>query len=183
LIGQSTTTWAWYLVRAGGLTAFLLLYTTLFFGVASTLPGIRKIFLPFLHSQLHCWIALQALIFALIHALSLLFDNYFNFSLIDIFIPLFSPYQPEWVAFGILGLYLMIILVATSYAKNYLSYRFWRIVHFSNLLLYALVFIHSFYLGTDLKSGLPREVFLWANEFLIVLILINLVIKLYRRNN
>jgi len=177
LSDQSATPWAWYLVRAGGLTAFLLLYVSIFLGVASTLPGLRKIFLPLFNQRVHCWISLQALIFVLIHALGLLFENYFNFTLSDIFIPLLSPYKPELVALGILGFYLMIVLVVTSYIQKYISPRFWRIVHYSNLLLYALVLIHSFYLGTDLKSGRLRDIYIFANGILIFLLVVNIFLK------
>ena len=47
----------------------------------------------------------------------------------------------------------MIILVATSYARKYISQKVWRTIHFLNIALYIFSIIHAFYLGTDLKTG------------------------------
>ena len=59
--------WDWYIVRASALIGFLLLYISVFVGTVSCLPGIRKYFLRLRSLNFHCWISLQALIFALIH--------------------------------------------------------------------------------------------------------------------
>jgi hypothetical protein len=41
------------------------------------------------------------------------------------------------------------------------------------------VIIHAFYLGSDFKSGLLREIFIWANGILVLLLFSNLLSKIY----
>jgi methionine sulfoxide reductase heme-binding subunit len=170
--------WSWYLTRAGGLISFLLLYLAIFFGIAIRFPGLKRIFQPIDSYNFHAWISVQALIFVVIHGLVLLTDEYLNFSLKDLFVPLSSTYQPELVTLGVLGMYAMIAIIFTSYLRKYISSRIWRVVHFLNIALYALAFFHAYYLGTDLKSGLAREIFLGMNILLFGLMLASMFLKL-----
>jgi len=175
--------WGWYIVRASALIAFLLLYISVFFGTISCLPGIGRFFLRLRSLNFHCWISFQALVFAAIHGISLLFHKFILFSLADIFIPFHSSYKLLFVALGTISLYLMIILVATSYARKYISQKFWRTVHFLNIVLYIFSIIHAFYLGTDLKSGALREIFIWANGILILLLIYNMFYRIWSKIN
>jgi predicted ferric reductase len=173
--------WDWYIVRASALVGFLLFYIAVFVGTVSCLPGIKKYFLRLRSLNFHCWISFQALLFALIHGVSLLFHKFIPFSLADIFIPFHASYEPLLVALGTISLYLMIILVATSYARKYISQKLWRTIHFLNIALYIFSIIHALNLGTDLKSGLLREIFIWANGFLILLLLSNMIHRIWSR--
>jgi methionine sulfoxide reductase heme-binding subunit len=173
--------WDWYIVRASALMGFLLLYISVFFGTVSCLPGIRKYFLRLRSLNFHCWISFQALLFATMHAVALLFHKFIPFGWKDILIPFHSNFEPELVALGIFGLYLMIILVATSYARKYISAGLWRGIHFLNMGLYIAVIIHALYLGTDLKSGLLREIFIWANGILLALLIFNMIWRIWSR--
>jgi hypothetical protein len=170
--------WSWYLTRAGGLISFLLLYLAIFFGIAIRFPGLKKIFQPVDSYDFHAWISVQALIFVIIHGLVLLTDEYLNFSLKDLFIPLSSTYQPELVTLGVLGMYAMVAVILTSYFRKYISQRIWRVTHFLNIVLYGLAFFHAYYLGTDLKVGIAREIFLGMNILLLGLMLVSLILKL-----
>ncbi|MFH0929848.1 MAG: ferric reductase-like transmembrane domain-containing protein [Candidatus Moraniibacteriota bacterium] len=173
--------WDWYIVRASALIGFLLLYVSVFVGTVSCLPGIRKYFLRLRSLSFHCWISLQALIFATVHGVALLFHKFIPFSLADILVPFHSSYESLLVALGTISLYIMIILVATSYARKYISQRVWQSIHFLNIALYIFSIIHALYLGTDLKSGLLREIFIWANGFLILLLLFNMIDRIWSR--
>lgn len=173
--------WGWYFTRAAGLMAFLLLYITIFLGLAVRTPVLRKIIKPFYSFSIHRWLSLQALTFVLIHSLSLLFDKFYTLSLRDIFIPFaFSSdtLNPLLVALGIIGFYLMVILVITSYGRRFMNQKLWRLIHSINITLYIIVIIHSFYLGTDLKIPLIRNIFIWLNAFLIFLFLVNIISRI-----
>lgn len=173
--------WDWYIVRASALIGFLLLYISIFVGTISCLPGIRKYFLRLRSLNLHCWISLQALLFALVHGVALLFHQYIKFSFADVFVPFHSSFEPTLVGLGTIGFYLMLILVVTSYARKYISQKFWRAVHFLNIGLYIMVIIHALYLGTDLKSGTLREIFIWANGLLILLLVFNMINRIWSK--
>jgi DMSO/TMAO reductase YedYZ heme-binding membrane subunit len=183
---KDETSWPWYISRASGLVAFLLLYVSIFLALTLRVPFLRKYFEPMYALNAHGWIALQATVIALVHGLVLIFDKFLGFSVFDVLIPFKSNYETSMVTLGILSFYLMAILVATSYGRKYMSQKFWRVVHFSNIILYVIVVIHAFYLGTDMKNDIVRNVFILANAFLVLIMLINMFLrikeKIARRN-
>ncbi|MFA5925923.1 MAG: ferric reductase-like transmembrane domain-containing protein [Parcubacteria group bacterium] len=174
--------WGWYIIRASALVGFFLLYISIFVGSVSCLPRIRKYFLRLRSLNVHCWISVQALIFVVIHGTALFFHQYINFNLADILIPFHSGFEPVLVGLGTVGFYLMILLIATSYARRHISEKFWRTIHYLNLGLYIAVIIHALYLGTDLGSGIIRETFIWANGFLILLLAFNMIYRIWSKN-
>lgn len=171
--------WAWYITRASALVGFLLLYIAIFTGTVSCLPGIKRYFLKIRSLNLHCWISVQAFLFAAIHGISLLFDKVVPFSLAGILMPFASDYEPGLVALGVISFYLMLILIVTSYARRFFSYSVWRTVHFLNIALYLFSIVHAYYLGSDLKEGPLRNIFVFANVFLLILLLWNLVNRIW----
>ncbi|EKE20335.1 MAG: ferric reductase family protein [uncultured bacterium] len=175
---QSEIPWVWYLSRVGGLVAFLLLYISIFLGLTIRIPLLRKIFSPIYSVGLHCLISLYATLFALLHGTVLIFDKMIGFKLYDVIIPFVSKFETNLIALGILGFYLMVILVATSYGRKLISQKLWRATHFTNIVLYVIVLVHAVKLGTDLKNPLVFDIFLWANAFLVLVILYNIELRI-----
>ena len=177
----------WYATRSSALLAYALLYLSIFLGVSIRIPLLNKLIKPIYSCSSHCWISLQALVFAAVHGLLLLGDKFMNFKLVNIFIPFYPTVgnqmpgiNPQFLALGILSFYLMIILVATSYARRFIGQKLWRSLHFLNIGLFIIVFIHALYMGTDLKGGILREIFIYANAFLVLLLLINIFIRIFK---
>lgn len=181
---EKETPWAWYVSRSSGLLAFLLLYISMFLGATIRIPGLRRIWKPAYTLKIHCWVSLQALIFAFVHGTVLFFDKFLNFRLVEIFVPFARKTVPGVVdtnllAMGIVGFYLMALILATSYAKEHLSHTLWRTVHSTNLALYVFVVIHSLFQGTDLKDGTVwRPIFIVANAILFALLLTSVGLRL-----
>jgi DMSO/TMAO reductase YedYZ heme-binding membrane subunit len=178
---ESETPWAWYTTRVSGLVGFFLLFASIFLGVAIRLPFLQKIIKPSYSYSTHCWISLQAVIFAFIHGASLLFDKYLGFNVADIFVPLALKsdiVNPIFLALGIIGFYLMIVLVVTSYLRKYIGQKIWRLVHFLNIILYIFVIVHAYFLGTDMKNPVTRDIFLALNGILILLFILNIIYRL-----
>ena len=166
---QTETPWAWYVSRASGLVSFALLYISIFLVLTIRIPYLRKIFAPAIALNVHCWIALQALIFGLLHGVILIFDKFIGISLFNVFVPFSSSYQPWLVGFGTIGFYLMLILVASSYVRAKIGYPIWRALHYFNIALYFILIIHIYFLGTDMKNETVRSIFVWSNAVLILL--------------
>jgi len=164
----------WYIVRASGFVAFSLLYLSILLGLTIRVPFLHKLFAPLYAMQGHCWIAFQAILFALIHGVMLMFDTYTKFRFVDVFIMYASPISPGLVAFGIAAFYLMIIVTASSYARKFISQKTWRTMHFLNIILYIFVIIHAYKLGTDMQNDTVRIVFMSANGFLVLLMFFNM---------
>lgn len=175
--------WAWYVSRMSGLIGIVLLYVSIFLGLIIRIPFLQKISRPLIRSNAHCWISLQAFLFAFFHGSALMLDKFFKFSVFDVFIPFaFKSSLPalddSLVALGVIGFYLMALLLVTSYSRKHISYNLWRATHFSNIALYAFVTVHALYLGTDLKTGSLREIFIALNEVLIGLMIFNMIVRI-----
>jgi hypothetical protein len=175
---EQETPWAWYSSRTSGLVAFFLLWVSIFLGLTLRVPFLRKIISPIYSMSVHCWISVYATLFALFHGVVLTFDKMFHISLTDVLIPFSSNFEKNLMALGIFAFYLMVILVATSYARNMMSQRIWRITHFTNIILYVLVLLHAVQLGTDMKNPIVFNVFLWMNAFLILVMLFNAELRI-----
>lgn len=181
---QGETPWAWYLTRASALLGFLLLYISFLLGLSIRIPVLNKIIKPIYSFEIHCWISLQALLFALFHGLILLWDKFMGFGIKNVLIPFYPVAENQMaginsktLALGILSFYIMLILVLTSYLKKYISQAVWRGLHFLNIGLFIAIFIHALYLGTDLKSGPLRTAFIIANLLILLLLVINLSLQ------
>lgn len=179
--------WGWYLTRASALLGFFLLYLSIFFGIAIRNPLLRKIISPIYSLDIHGWISLQALLFALFHGVSLLFDKFLAFNWANVFVPFFSlsenaikaGIEPIYLAMGIISFYLMLILVISSYLRKFINFRVWRFIHFFNLLLWIFVILHALQMGTDMKNIIVRNIFIYANAFLMFLFVVNLISRLF----
>lgn len=171
---------AWYISRSTALVGFLLLFLSIFLGAIGRIPIFRKWAAKMCALNLHCWLSVQALFFALIHGAAFAFDEFIGFSWLDIFIPFHSEFQTLSVALGTMAFYLMTVLVVSSYARGVISQQMWRVVHTLNLALYGFSVIHALALGSDLRAGALRSIFIYANAALVLLLLVNL---LYRMKN
>ena len=174
--------WAWYLSRSSALVGFLLLYASIFLGLSIRTPVLQKIIKPAYSINMHRWVSLQALVFASVHGFSFLFDEFLDFNLANILIPFYSGsydiIDGNILALGIIGFYTMLVLVLSSYFKKHISHSLWRALHFLNIALYIVIVLHALYLGSDLRFGALRNIFISANIFLGMLFIFNLSLRL-----
>lgn len=173
--------WAWYVARSSALVGFLLLYVSVLLGLLIRVPYSRKLVSAWFSVQMHCWLSLLAWLLVLVHGTALLFDKMFNFSLADIFIPFHSSFEKDLIALGIIGFYLMLLLVATSYLRNGISQVFWRAVHFLNIGMYFILVIHALYLGSDMKIALVRNIFWGMQGVLAIFIILHIIARIQCR--
>lgn len=144
----------WYLSRSSGIVALVLLVLSLVWGVLLATRALKPHDRPAWLLDLHRWLGGTALVMTGLHLLGLYFDGYVQFGFTELFVPGASRYEPLAVAIGVLSLYVMIAVQATSYMRHRLSKRAWRAVH---LLSYGLVWgaaIHAGMAGTDTVNRL-----------------------------
>jgi sulfoxide reductase heme-binding subunit YedZ len=172
---QLALSWPWYIARASGLAAFLFLYLAVFSILSVRLAWMRRIVKPQYALPLHQWFAWQALVLSFFHMGALFFDHFMKLGLIDLLVPFASHFETNLVALGILGLYLMLLLVVVSEFRQKLPYRFWRTTHFLHVVLYLMACFHAYYLGTDFKNHPAfADVFTGLNQILFLLLVMNL---------
>ena len=93
--------------------------------------------------RLHNWSGYIALSIAILHPAILLFSSSPRFHLIDLLVPLWSPVQPFSNVLGAIALYLVMVVVVTSYFRRALGRRVWKSVHYGTYAAAIIFFIHG----------------------------------------
>lgn len=160
----------WYITRAAGLVAYILLWLSTVWGLAVS----SKILDGLLHRtftyDFHQFISLLALGFLGLHLAVLLGDKYLPFTLVQILLPVFSPYRPVWVAIGGVAMYLSILVTVTYYVRGAIGMKAFRAIHVSSLVAYLGATLHSLFSGTD-TALLPARI-MYFGSFLVVVFLL-----------
>lgn len=139
----------WYLARVGGLMSWWLLSATVVWGllVHTRVLGRRAAQARLL--DLHRFLAAFSLSFLALHLLGLVADSWVDIGLLQILFPFTSAYRPVAVAWGVVALYLVAAIQATSLLKSRIPHRWWRHVHYSTFALFVLATVHALMAGTD----------------------------------
>lgn len=163
---------AWYVSRASGGLAFLFLWVSMFLGLSIRNPWIRSWVEPMYKLEMHKFTALLAIFWTMLHAGSLLFDSYTGFTFRDISVPFISDsasVSSPVMASGIIGFYLIFIVTISAYLRTKMPYPIFRFIHFLNIAIFALVFFHGLFLGTDMRVPTVFWTFVTANGILLLL--------------
>jgi predicted ferric reductase len=139
----------WYLARSSGMVAWGLLTLATLWGVflSSGILGDRR--RPAWLLSLHRWLGGLSVVFVGIHLAGLMLDSYVEFSWVDLLIPGTSEWRPVAVAFGVVGLYLLVAVEGTSLLMKKLPKRLWKQIHMTSFALFWLVSIHGALAGAD----------------------------------
>ncbi|MCA9971354.1 MAG: ferric reductase-like transmembrane domain-containing protein [Anaerolineales bacterium] len=169
-LGLSAKT-GWYVSRASGTVAYLLLAGSTVWGLLLSTKIIKETVPAALSLGMHNILSWLAIALAGVHAAALLFDSYYTYTLADLTIPFVGPYRPEWVGLGIIGLYLMALTSASFSWRRRLGQAWWRRLHYLTFAAYLLVTVHGAAAGTD--SANPGMTALYWGSGLLVLFLTN----------
>ena len=103
---------AWYVARAGGMVAYVLLTMTVVIGL--TMSGKAKLtrWPRFAVEDVHRFAGLATWSFIGVHVLALIVDNYLSFSVADLMIP--APYRPLATSLGVVALELLAALALAN---------------------------------------------------------------------
>ncbi len=169
LFALDTVQALWYVTRAAGLLAYLLLWLATAWGLAVS----SKIFDPVLHRaftyDMHQFLSLLAIGFTILHVVVLLADRYLPFSVAQVLVPFIAPYRPVWVGVGVIGLYLTLLVTVTFYVRRWIGQKTFRAIHLSSFIAYAAVTLHGLFAGTD--SALWTMQLIYAGTFLVIVFL------------
>lgn len=149
----------WYVSRASGLTAAVLVALAVIWGLFISTRIMRGRSNPAWLLDLHRFLGGLSVIFTFIHLGGLVGDNYLHFDLADLTIPMASAWKPGAVAWGIVAMYLLLAVELTSLAIRRLPRRLWRIVHRSSFVLFGMVVFHGISAGTDKN----HPVYVWTS--------------------
>lgn len=143
----------WYLTRATGIVALLLLTATVVIGVVASVGWASVHWPRFLSQAVHRNLSLLCVAFVGVHVATTVGDGYVPIDLADAFVPFASPYRPVWIGLGAVGLDLLVALLLTSALRSRIGYRSWRLVHWTAYVCWPVAVFHAAGSGSD--AALP----------------------------
>lgn len=175
------SSWPWYLTRASGLIAGLLLVLLMLSGTGFITGATFRFLEPITAWATHRAMGIALLVMVVLHVVALYFDEFVHFDVKSLIVPFASDYNPIelfgisvgslYVALGIFALYIFIAVVLTSLFWIDKKPHTWKIVHILSYIAMVFIFVHALYLGTDLAGGLMRYVWVGAGGFVTLTII------------
>jgi predicted ferric reductase len=156
----------WYLSRAAGLSAFVVLVFNMALGLALSLRLPERWVEKWRLFDLHQLSGLMVVGLLALHVFALLGDTYTGYTVPELLVPLLSPYRPWPVALGVLGFYLTLVVTFTFYVRRRIGQRTWRLIHYGSFAVFALGLLHGVLSGTD--TGTPWAAAVYAGGALAI---------------
>ncbi len=144
----------WYLTRASGIVAWLMLTASVIWGIVLATKAFPEHRRPAWLLDLHRWLGGLAVAFTAMHLGALVADNYVHFSAADLLIPFASSWRTGAVALGVVAMWLLVAVEATSLAMKRIPRRYWRWIHLSSYAVFLLTSLHAAFAGTDSANWL-----------------------------
>lgn len=143
----------WYLSRATGLVAFVVLSLVVVLGATigrkGKIPGLPR----FAGVGFHRNAALFAVALLAIHIGTAVIDPFVTIGWVAAIVPFSSHYKPLWLGLGALALDLGAAVVVTSLLRRRIGIRIWRAVHWLAYAIWPLAAAHGIGAAADLRSG------------------------------
>jgi predicted ferric reductase len=159
----------WFITRSSGLVAYLVLWFSVAYGLAVPSKILDRLLHRSFTYDFHQFISLLSIGFIVLHVGVLLFDQYLPYSMIQILVPFLSLYRPLWVGFGVISLYLILLVTVTFYLRSKIGMKAFRAIHVFSLVAYLMVAVHGFFSGTD--TPLAAVQLMYAGTFLVTVFL------------
>ena len=139
----------WYVARAGGVVAYVLLTMSV---VAGTLlagkvrvPGFPR----FAVEDVHRFLGLLAATFVGVHVAGIALDTTVPFSVSELVVPFSASFKPLWTGLGVVALELLVALAVTNGLRHKMPYRLWRSLHAMSFVIWGAATLHGVMTGSD----------------------------------
>jgi sulfoxide reductase heme-binding subunit YedZ len=139
----------WYLTRASGAVALILLTLSVIVGIAAIGRVHSGRWPRFAIDGLHRRSSLLAIVFLLIHIATAVLDNFAPISLLDSVVPFVGAYRPLWLGLGATAFDLLLAVAITSGLRQRLGYGPWRAVHWLAYGAWPIAVLHGLGTGSD----------------------------------
>lgn len=139
----------WYLTRGAASAAYVVLVATTLLGMGISTQAFDSVTQRWRVLDLHQVLTLLMLALIALHLVTLALDPFLTFGIGNLFWPIDEPYRAVPTALGVLALYALLVVTVSSWARKWLSYGFWRVVHYLSLVGFVLLTLHGVLAGTD----------------------------------
>jgi DMSO/TMAO reductase YedYZ heme-binding membrane subunit len=164
LAAVSATTTAnplmWYVTRAAATSSYITLSLLVILGLARSMTRLSGGRAGWWLDESHQFLALLTAGLVGLHLLSLLLDALIPFSIVNLLIPVAEPYRPFAVGVGVVTMYGMVVVLASSWLRRRLGHTKWRLMHYLSFAVFAGVTLHGVLAGSD--SSQPWMIFLYV---------------------
>jgi methionine sulfoxide reductase heme-binding subunit len=142
----------WYLTRASGAVALVLLTASVLIGIAAIArlraPGVPR----FVVDGIHRTASLLAVVFLGVHIITAVLDSFVSISLVNAVIPFTGSYRPLWLGLGAVAFDLLLAVAITSLIRDRMSHFTWRAVHWLAYVAWPVAVVHGFGTGSDVRQ-------------------------------
>jgi sulfoxide reductase heme-binding subunit YedZ len=149
-VGHGSTA-LWYLTRATGLVALILLSATVVLGTVASVGWTTDRWPRFLSQSVHRNLSLFCIALIGVHIVTTIGDGYVPIGLADAVIPFRSPYRPIWVGLGALAFDMLLAVAITSGLRRRIGVAAWRGVHWLAYACWPIAVVHGLGSGSDAR--------------------------------
>jgi predicted ferric reductase len=153
----------WYLTRAFSVAAYVTLTLAVVLGMLRGVARNTGAHLSWMSDELHQTLATLFGLLLLLHLVTLYFHTFIPFTLANFLLPGSQPYRPFAVNLGVLAMYTALAVLASTWIRRLLPYRFWRLIHFVSFATFVLVTLHGWLSGSDAGEPWMRAVYVGAS--------------------
>ena len=175
-IGDQPTIF-WMLSRGTAIIGFGLLWMSMAMGLlitnrmARAWPGGPAAF------DLHQYLSILGMAFAMLHGILLTGDRYMNFSLFQVLVPFATQsYRPLWVGIGQVAFYIWAILVLSFYVRRQIGNSAWRLIHYASFLSTLMALVHGLASGTNSGELWAKGMYWVAGGSLLFLLIYRILV-------
>jgi sulfoxide reductase heme-binding subunit YedZ len=151
----------WMLARATGLTAYLLLTTSVLAGIVLKSRPFRSL-RPAAVTDTHRFLAMLALGAVAAHGATLMLDATIHLGPAALLVPGLSPYRPLATGAGVLAAEFMLLVYASFSLRRRIGTRNWRRLHWATYAIFAAATVHGIAAGTDTPQPWAFSLYLSA---------------------
>jgi ferredoxin-NADP reductase/DMSO/TMAO reductase YedYZ heme-binding membrane subunit len=148
--GVQPAVW-WYVARASGLLAWVILSASVLSGLLMSTQLIQATSRQWTQG-LHEYVGALAVVFTVIHLVSVLAVPTLQIGVLQLLVPFTRMGKPVAQGCGVLAFYLLTAVLLTSWAQAALPWRWWRRVHLLAFPLWVLACVHTVLAGSDASN-------------------------------
>lgn len=144
----------WHVARASGIVALVLTAASVIWGLLLSTRVMAGTPTPAWLLSMHRFLGALTVAFTGVHIVGLVADSYVSFGWAEVLVPWASSWQPTAVAFGVIGMYLLLAVQISSMMMRRIPRRWWKLIHQSSFLLFWVAVVHGVQAGTDASNPL-----------------------------
>ncbi len=171
----------WYTSRLLAFLAYVAIAGSVVYGLMLSTGILDAIAHRPISFALHQDLASVGLGLAGVHGALLGLDKTIHFSLADLIVPFAAPYRPAWVGIGQVAFYLMVVVIASFYARRRIGHRAWRLLHYVTFLAFAGSAAHGIMSGTDSGAAWAWWTYVGSTAAVAFLLAYRIVLSVDRR--